>query len=111
MNILLTASEIISYLFCPRFTYFELYLKIPEHEEKRFKVQKGRELHLEKTKINKEYLRKRIGVVNKEIDVYLASEKLHLKEISMGMSSNYLDAVNFKATYLRIGTKIFGDRN
>ena len=39
------------------------------------------------------------------------TEKLHLKEISMGMSSNYLDAINFKATYLRIGTKIFGDRN
>ena len=39
------------------------------------------------------------------------TEKLHLKEISMGMSSDYLDAINFQATYLRIGTKIFGDRN
>ena len=39
------------------------------------------------------------------------STKLHLKEISMGMSSDYLDAINFQATYLRIGTKIFGDRN
>ena len=39
------------------------------------------------------------------------SEKLHLKEISMGMSSDYLDAINFQTTYLRIGTKIFGDRN
>ena len=39
------------------------------------------------------------------------TEKLHLKEISMGMSSDYLDAINFQATYLRIGTKIFGARN
>ncbi len=39
------------------------------------------------------------------------STKLNLKEISMGMSSDYLDAINFQATYLRIGTKIFGDRN
>ena len=39
------------------------------------------------------------------------AKKFQLKEISMGMSSDYLDAINFQATYLRIGTKIFGDRN
>ncbi len=39
------------------------------------------------------------------------AEKLNLKEISMGMSSDYLEAINFQATYLRIGTKIFGNRN
>ena len=39
------------------------------------------------------------------------AKKIQLKEISMGMSSDYLDAINFQATYLRIGTKIFGDRN
>ena len=39
------------------------------------------------------------------------AEKLNLKEISMGMSSDYLDAANFQTTYLRIGTKIFGNRN
>ena len=37
--------------------------------------------------------------------------QLKLKDISMGMSEDYLDALNHKATYLRIGTKIFGDRN
>ena len=36
--------------------------------------------------------------------------KLKLKDISMGMSDDYLDALNYKATYLRIGTKIFGER-
>ena len=36
--------------------------------------------------------------------------QLKLKDISMGMSEDYLDALNHKATYLRIGTKIFGER-
>ena len=39
------------------------------------------------------------------------SEKLNLKELSMGMSNDYLDAAQCGATYLRIGSKIFGERN
>lgn len=78
---LITPTEIIEHIYCPRFTYFELCLQIPEHQEKRFKVLKGRELHLEKTQINKEYLRKRIGVIDKDMDVYLSSERLHLRGI------------------------------
>ena len=38
-------------------------------------------------------------------------KNLKLKEISMGMSSDYLEAINFQTTYLRIGSKIFGKRN
>ncbi len=34
-----------------------------------------------------------------------------LKELSMGMSSDYLQALDFNSTYLRIGSKIFGQRN
>ena len=34
----------------------------------------------------------------------------NIKELSMGMSSDYLEALKFKATYLRIGSKIFGQR-
>ena len=37
--------------------------------------------------------------------------KLKLKDISMGMSNDYLEAVNYQSTYLRIGSKIFGERN
>jgi len=37
-------------------------------------------------------------------------KKLHLKDISMGMSNNYLEAINYQSTYLRIGSKIFGER-
>ena len=40
-----------------------------------------------------------------------AANELLLKELSMGMSSDYLEAIKFKANYLRIGSKIFGDRN
>ena len=36
---------------------------------------------------------------------------LGLKELSMGMSSDYLNALNYGATYLRIGSSIFGNRN
>ena len=36
---------------------------------------------------------------------------LGLKELSMGMSSDYMKAINYKATYLRIGSAIFGERS
>ncbi len=38
-------------------------------------------------------------------------KKLKLSEISMGMSSDYLQAIEYESTYLRIGSKIFGNRN
>ena len=38
------------------------------------------------------------------------NKKLNFKESSMGMSSDYLEAIQYNATYLRIGTSIFGER-
>ena len=38
-------------------------------------------------------------------------ERLGLKELSMGMSNDYLKAVKFNSSYLRIGSRIFGQRN
>ena len=38
-------------------------------------------------------------------------KKINLLELSMGMSDDYLDAIKYEATYLRIGSKIFGPRN
>jgi len=70
-----------AYLFCPRFTYFEECLAIPEHEEMRLKVLLGREVHQKKVKMNPEYLRKRIEVVDKQVSVYLASPRLRLRGI------------------------------
>ena len=39
------------------------------------------------------------------------NSSLGLKELSMGMSSDYMQAINHKATYLRIGSAIFGERS
>ncbi len=36
---------------------------------------------------------------------------LNVEELSMGMSEDYLDAVACGATYIRIGSKIFGNRS
>ena len=57
-----------------------------------------------------------IPPVNKEPDKYFKeikdlNNKFNLPEISMGMSSDYLKAVENSSTYLRIGSSIFGLRN
>ena len=39
------------------------------------------------------------------------NKQLGLKELSLGMSGDYLDAVNYGSTYVRIGSKIFGNRS
>ena len=38
------------------------------------------------------------------------NEELNFKELSMGMSEDYLEAIKNNATYVRIGSKIFGNR-
>jgi len=37
-------------------------------------------------------------------------KRINLKDLSIGMSSDYITASKYGATYLRIGSKIFGDR-
>ena len=39
------------------------------------------------------------------------NKKINLNELSMGMSSDYLNAIKYKSTYLRIGSNIFGKRD
>lgn len=72
-------SQIIEYLYCPRYTYFEYVLRIPQNEDKYFKVERGREIHDEKLERNKEYLRKKIGVSRKWTDMYLGNDYLRGK--------------------------------
>ncbi len=36
---------------------------------------------------------------------------LGLSELSMGMSEDYIKAIKFNASFIRIGSKIFGKRN
>ena len=57
-----------------------------------------------------------IPPINEEPDKYFKeikflNQKFNLKEISMGMSSDYLKAVENSSTYLRIGSSIFGERS
>jgi CRISPR-associated exonuclease Cas4 len=54
-------------------------LGIPQHEEKRYKVLKGRALHEVREKVNKSYIRKKLQCTRKDIAVYLVSRKYHLK--------------------------------
>ena len=39
------------------------------------------------------------------------NKKLNFEELSMGMSSDYINAIKNSATYIRIGSNIFGKRN
>jgi len=39
------------------------------------------------------------------------SDQINLPELSMGMSDDYLKACEYKSTFFRIGSKIFGGRN
>jgi pyridoxal phosphate enzyme (YggS family) len=56
-----------------------------------------------------------IPPINEEAEKYfkeikILNKKLNFSEISMGMSSDYLKAVENNSTYLRIGSSIFGHR-
>ena len=72
----LTPSHLIQHLYCPRFTYFEWVLRIPQYEEKFSKVMRGRNLHDERLERNKGYLRRRLGVVDRHDDQYLTNDYL-----------------------------------
>ena len=44
-------------------------------------------------------------------ELNVLNKKLNLKELSMGMSSDYVKAIEHSSTYLRIGSEIFGQRS
>ena len=44
-------------------------------------------------------------------EMKLLTKKLNLLELSMGMSADYIEAVKNSATYIRIGSNIFGKRS
>ncbi len=77
----ITISEVIEYLFCPRFIFFQNILLIPQHEERRYKVRKGRDIHELKGVINKKYLRGSYNVTKKLSAVYLSSKEFKVRGI------------------------------
>ena len=57
-----------------------------------------------------------IPPIEKSSDIFFKemrtlNENLNLDELSMGMSADYLDAIKNSATYVRIGSNIFGKRS
>ena len=44
------------------------------------------------------------------IEMNKIKQELKFKELSMGMSGDYLEAIKNNATYIRLGSKIFGNR-
>ena len=40
----------------------------------------------------------------------ILKNKLNLSDLSMGMTNDYIEALNYEATFVRIGSKIFGER-
>ncbi len=95
----ITASILLEYLFCKRFIYFMNCLCIDQNAETRYKVLVGREIHKDKTKMNSDYLRKRIGVVEKQMSVFMSSEKYHIKgEVDevLTLSDGTMAALDYK---------------
>lgn len=75
----LTVTHLLEHLYCPRFTYFEYVLAVPERQERRPLVMKGRAVHQERRRTNPSYLRKKLGVVRRQFDVPLASAALGVR--------------------------------
>ena len=54
--------------------------------------------------------------INESVSKYFSliknkNDELNFNDLSLGMSNDYIEALNFKTTYIRIGTKIFGERS
>jgi CRISPR-associated exonuclease Cas4 len=75
----LTVTHVLEHLYCPRFTYFEYVLCVPERQERRPLVLKGRQVHEERRRTNPHYLRKKLGVIGRQFDVSLSSAALGVR--------------------------------
>ena len=45
------------------------------------------------------------------LEMFKINSKINLPDLSMGMSEDYLEAAENNSTFLRIGSRIFGERN
>jgi len=78
----ITVTHVLEHLYCPRFTYFEYVLAVPERQERRWKVQKGRDVHRWREQVNAQYLRKKLGVVARRHEVPLYSAALGVRGVA-----------------------------
>lgn len=89
----------IEFLYCKRFTYYMKCLGIKQYEDTRYKVKKGKEIHDRKENENKEYLRKKLGVIKKYINVKLYSQKYKIKgkvDEVLTLKDNTMAALDYK---------------
>ena len=103
-TLMITPSVVIEHLFCPRFTYFMNCLNIRQHEELRYKVLKGRELHERREKENTEYLSKKIGCVDKELALYVSSPVVRVRGVIdevLTLSDGSMAPLDYKYTAFR----------
>lgn len=101
---MITPSEVLEHVYCPRFTWFMNVQNIPQHEDKRYKVLKGREVHQRRETENKSYLRRKIGVIKRENAVYLASPRLRLRGIVdevLWLQDGTMAPLDYKYTEIR----------
>ena len=54
--------------------------------------------------------------LNEPVDKYFSliknkNDEFKFKDLSLGMSNDYIEALNYKTSFIRIGTKIFGERS
>ncbi|MBP2202230.1 CRISPR-associated exonuclease Cas4 [Methanococcus voltae] len=94
-----TPSDMIEFTYCRRYTYFMKVLGILQHEEKRYTVLKGREIHKIRESQNIKYIRKKIPMISKEINVNLISEKYKIRGIIDEMliiNDNTLSPLDYK---------------
>lgn len=101
---MITPSEVLEHIWCPRFTYYMNVLMIPQYEDRRYKVLKGREVHQRRERENQHYLRKKIGAVKKESSVYLASPTVRVRGIVdevLTLSDKTMAPLDFKFTPYR----------
>ena len=107
---MLTPTEVLEYVWCPRFIWFINVQHIPQHEDKRYKVLKGREIHARRETDNKAYLRRKLGVVDKQIAVYLASPQLRLRGIVdevLWLKDGTIAPLDYKYTKVNESEKVF----
>ncbi len=87
LSMAITATDLVEYSFCPRFLFFERFLSIQEYQEKRYKVQKGRDVHRQRQKTNPKYLRRKVACKQRSLAVRLYAEG--------GLMSGEVDEVLF----------------
>jgi uncharacterized pyridoxal phosphate-containing UPF0001 family protein len=51
------------------------------------------------------------NIENYFYEMNIINKELNFEDLSMGMSADYLEAIKNNATYVRVGSKIFGNRD